>query len=423
MNKSTKDTGVARTLIRSAWLLMVTIVGGIMCGPAVAADSPDQLASVVQRTANFMPEEFRSSVRLVAVLPGAVPATDAVTGSYEKETLGLLDGIDEGTGYGTINKDIGGIPISFPIQILTVPGAILGGLIGASTRELQEFRDALTEKLVEAADTTLSNDALADDVFWRLHAMPNVKAKVFARTTPIPQDTDALLYISFSDLTIDVQKDEAILTMSASAVFRRISDGVSLYENQVHYQDRDTLANWTANDSVAAKDFTAYARHYLGREIAAEIYERVQVQSKLQPQKSKTVSLVKKNVWQGVSKVRSPTLAWKQDLAADESQAGWATSVSTAQIAYELEIYDQHQLVYAAKKIGEPQFALDVELEACKTYRWSVRPSYRVNGELRYGEWMRSNPDAANGNVGNAAATAAAYISDFASLEIKCGRR
>jgi hypothetical protein len=36
---------------------------------------------------------------------------------------------------------------------------------------------------------------------------------------------------------------------------------------------------------------------------------------------------------------------------------------------------------------------------------------------------MRSNPDGANGNNGKAAAEAAAYIADFASLEIKCGRR
>jgi len=423
MNVCAKDTGVARKSIRSLSFLLVTLASGMIMGSAIAADSSQQLASLVQDSAKLMPEEYRSSVKKVVVLPGAAPATDAVTGSYEKETLGLLDGIDEGRGYGTINKDIGGIPINFPIRILTVPGAILGGLIGASTREIQDFRDALTEKLVEAADTTLSNDALADDVFWRLHAMPNVKAKVFARTTPIPQDTDALLYISFSDSTIDVQKDEAILTMSASAILRRISDGVSLYENQVHYQDRDTLSNWTENDSSAGKNFVAYARHYLGREIAAEIYERVQVQSELQPQKSKTVSLVKKNTWQGVSKTRSPTLVWKQDLAGDDSQTGWAKSISTAEIAYELEIYDSHQIVYAAKEIQESQFTLDIELEACQTYRWSVRPSFRIGQDVRYGEWMRSNPDPANGNVGNAAAEAAAYIADFASLEIKCGRR
>ena len=66
---------------------------------------------------------------------------------------------------------------------------------------------------------------------------------------------------------------------------------------------------------------------------------------------------------------------------------------------------------------------LDVELEDCKTYRWSVRPSYRIGSDLRYGQWMRSNPDPANGNIGSAAAEASAYIYDFALLKIKCGRR
>jgi hypothetical protein len=421
MNARTKYTGTSRNLICRLVLLSLAVM--VVHGSVLAADSNQELASLVKDTARLMPEEYRTSTNKIVVLPGTAPATGAVTGSYEKETLGLLDGMDEGRGFGTINKDIGGIPINFPIRILTVPGAIIGGLIGASTRELQEFRDALTKNLVEAANTTLSNDALATDVFWRLHAAPSIDAKVFALTTPIPQETEAILYVSFSDFTIDVQKDEAILTMSASAVLHRISDGVSLYENQVHYQDSDTLKNWTGNDSAAWKDFANYARHYLGREIGAEISERVKVQSELQPQKSKTIALVKKNVWQGVSKVRSPTFSWNHELAADDSQVGWAKTINGATVAYELEIYDQHQIIYAAKKIEEPQFMLDVELEDCKTYRWSVRPSYRIGGDVRYGEWMRSNPDPANGNIGNAAAEASAYIYDFASLEIKCGRR
>jgi hypothetical protein len=421
MNARTKYTGISRNLICRLVLLSIAVM--VVHGSVLAADSNQELASLVKDTARLMPEEYRTSTNKIVVLPGTAPATGAVTGSYEKETLGLLDGMDEGRGFGTINKDIGGIPINFPIRILTVPGAIIGGLIGASTRELQEFRDALTKNLVEAANTTLSNDALATDVFWRLHAAPSIDAKVFALTTPIPQETEAILYVSFSDFTIDVQKDEAILTMSASAVLHRISDGVSLYENQVHYQDSDTLKNWTGNDSAAWKDFANYARHYLGREIGAEISERVKVQSELQPQKSKTIALVKKNVWQGVSKVRSPTFSWNHELAADDSQVGWAKTINGATVAYELEIYDQHQIIYAAKKIEEPQFMLDVELEDCKTYRWSVRPSYRIGGDVRYGEWMRSNPDPANGNIGNAAAEASAYIYDFASLEIKCGRR
>jgi len=416
-----RATGLTRKLVRR--LVLPAIALAIAYGPVFAADPAQQLSSVVQPSTRLMPEEHRTSTRKVVVLPGAAPATGGVTGSYRKETLGLLDGMDEGRDFGTINQEIAGIPINFPIRILTVPGAIIGGLIGASTRGRQDYRDTMTENLSEAAKTTLSNDALATDVFWRLHAAPSIDAKVFALTTPIPEETEALLYVSFSDFTIDVQKDDAVLTMSASATLRRISDGVKLYENQVHYQDRDTLANWIENDSAAWKNFANYARHYLGRELAAELIERAHVQSELLPQKSKSVDIIKNNVWQGVSKTTSPTLAWQHALASDDSQAGWATSISGAEIAYELEIYDKQQLVYAARKIEEAQFTLDIELEACTTYRWSVRPSYSLGADVRYGEWMRSNPDPANGNIGQAAAEATAYIYDFASLEIKCGRR
>ena len=423
MNERARNNGFTRKPNGRIVLLAIAAVISLVQGSVFAADPTQQLSSVVQQSANFMSEEYRASTRKLVVLPGVDPATGAVTGSYQKETLGLLDGIDVGRGFGTVNPEIAGIPVSFPIRILSMPGALIGGLIGASTREIQDYRDTMTENLTEAAQTTLSNDAIATDVFWRLHSAPSIDAKVFSLTTPIPKETEALLYVSFSDFTIDVQKDDAILSMSASATLRRISDGTQLYQNQVHYQDQDSLANWIEDDSAAWKNFANYARHYLGREIAAEIIERVPVQSELLPQKSKTVALVKKNEWQGLSKTSAPTLAWKHVVAPDESQVGWAASVSGADIAYELEIYDKQQLVYAARKIEEAQFTLDIELEACRTYRWSVRPSYRIGSDIRYGEWMRSNPDPANGNIGQAAADAAAYIYDFASLEIKCGRR
>jgi len=372
MNVRTKDTAPARKPFQR--LVLLSITAAIAHSPVFAADPSQQLATAVQQSTEFMPEEHRASTQKIVVLPGAAPATSAVTGSYQKETLGLIDGIDEGSDFGTINKDIAGIPINFPIRILTVPGAIIGGLIGASTRERQDYRDAMTENLAEAANTTLSNDALATDVFWRLHAAPSVDAKVFALTTPIPAETEALLYINFSDFTIDVQKDVAVLSMSARGTLRRISDGVELYENQVHYQDRDTLKNWIANDSAAWKNFANYARHYLGRELAAEIIERAPVSSELLPQESKTVSLVKKNVWQGLSKTGSPTFTWQHVLAPDESQIGWATSISEADIAYELEIYDEQQLVYAASVLPYRR-------------RYSLRSMDEI--QSRPGQWKR----------------------------------
>jgi len=143
----------------------------------------------------------------------------------------------------------------------------------------------------------------------------------------------------------------------------------------------------------------------------------------MRPKESADVRRVKKQEWQGVSRTQTPTLAWDLELSDDEKQIGWAKQISQADISYELEIYDLHQLVYSAKQLPGQQHTVEVALEDCNTYRWSVRPAYSTNGGIRYGEWMRSNPDAANGNVGKASSVASAYIYDFASLKIECARR
>lgn len=404
--------------IKLVWILAVAMV---LSAPA----GSDELGtgSLAQEADKLMAEEYRGAVSKIVVLPGASPATGGVTGSYQKPTDGLIDGIDKGADIGVFRKDIGGIPISFPIPILTIPGAIFGGLSGGIKRQIQDFRDALTDDLAASAESPLSNDALATDVFWGLREVPGLKPKVFALTTPIPADTDAILYVSFSDSSIEVDGKIATITFTATVTLRRYSDGQHLYENQIHYRDTDTLSNWTANEKAAWRNYANYARHYVGREIVAELFERVELQQTLLPKESDTVSRVKKNDWQGVTRSRMPTLAWELALREGDQQPAWASTINTADVVYNVEIYDSQQLVYAARKIAGTQHTIDRELDDCKTYRWSVRPGYRVDGAFRYGEWMRSNPDSANGNVGEASAEAAAYIYDFASLEIKCSRR
>jgi hypothetical protein len=411
------DHAEVRKALSSALLLS----GVFLIGSAVGQTSGPQIAPLVRDSNSLMSEQHRASVSKIVVLPGLSPASGSVTGSYGKETLGLIDGIDKGLGMGRIGTDVGGIPISIPIPILAVPAAIFHGLSGGAKRELQDFRDALTADLAETAEMTLSNDALATDVFWRLREVPSLDPKVFDLSTPIPADTDAILYVSFSDSTIDVQESDALITMSATAALLRLSDGTHLYENQIHYQDKDTLQNWTKNNNAAWHDFANFARHYLGREISAELFERVYVKHDLRPQASSNVSQVKKNQWHAVTQSTMPTLAWQHTLDQDDAGAPWVPSVGAGDIVYEVEIYDLHQLVYAAKRITADEFTVDLELEPCKTYYWSVRPSYKIDGETRFGEWMRFNPDAANGNDGSAASVAAAYIYDFAKLEIDCG--
>jgi len=406
-----------------ALIKLAVIAVAVIPGLAISDEPNQEIDSLVRVSDKLMSEDHRRAVKKIVVLPGASPASGAVTGSYQKETDGLIDGVDRGREFGVFRKDIGGIPIGFPIPILTVPGMIFGGLSGSIKRQIQDFRDALTDDLAASAESPLSNDALATDVFWRLRDVSGLSPKVFALTTPIPEDTDAILYVSFSDSSIEVDGKVATITFTATATLRRFSDGQYLYENQVHYQDTDTLSNWTADENAAWRDYANYARHYVGREIVADLFERVLVQQVLLPEESETVSRIKKDRWRGVTRSRTPTLAWSLSLEDKGQQVSWAKTIGETDISYDVEIYDMHQLVYSANNVAGQQHMVDIELDDCKTYRWSVRPSYQVDGAERYGEWMRSNPDAANGNVGKAAAEATAYIYDFASLEIKCGRR
>ena len=86
-----------------------------------------------------------------------------------------------------------------------------------------------------------------------------------------------------------------------------------------------------------------------------------------------------------------------------------------------------HRPVYAERQIQGSFHKLLVDIDACKTYRWSVRPSYHVDGDIKFGEWMRIDPEESNGSVngiaGRKASDAPAYSQDFATLKIACGRR
>lgn len=376
-----------------------------------------------------MSELLRSSIDKLVVIAGASPADAEVTGSYEKQTAGLIGGMDAGDRATTISKDVGPVPIDIPIPIIKWPATIVGGIAGTTQREIQEFRDALTEDLAQAANQPLTSSGLASDVYFNLQRVPKIESRVFAATTPVPDDTDAILYVNVDSLTIDVQGKDAILTTTAKVSLHRLYDNRSSYESEIRYQDRDTLGNWTENDNALWHQYINFARHYLGREISAEVFDRVKIKHELRPQATDTVARVKRNDWQGVSETAAPTLAWELSLLGGDSFGPWSETIDASNIHYDVEIYDNRSLVYAGEEVPDTSHTLAYELEPCKTYRWSVRPHYHVGSDIKYGEWMRSEADAGsdaesgNGNIGRQASEAPAYIQDFASLEIECGRR
>jgi hypothetical protein len=373
---------------------------------------------------SHMSEALRSPINKVVIVPGEGPAGQAVTGSYKKGTAGLYGGMAAGQQAGTvISKDVGAVSLGIPIPILTYPGMIIGGIAGATQKEIQEFRDTLTKDLAEASSLPLANEKIASDVYSGVRKLPNLEPKLFAPTTPIPEDTDAIVFVSLQDVSIEVQGNEAIITTTAKATVHRRSDETDVYAKTIQYQDRDTLSHWTDNENALWRDYASFARHYIGREISAEVFYAVSLKHTLLPIKSDTVKLDKKNVWQGSSKSLGPTLAWELNLLGGDIYGAWTDEIDESDIYYDVEIYDLHRPVYSRQQIQDPRHTVAVELDACQSYRWSVRPSYHVDGDIRYGEWMRSDTATGNGNVGKKASKAPAYIQDFAALDIKCSAK
>ena len=366
--------------------------------------------------AQSMSEELRESIARIVILPVDGESSEAVTGTYGRETLGLAGGIAKGADMGTVGIEPGGIPIGLPIPFLREIGALAGGIFGASDRIRQDLRDRMADDLADAIDQPLTNNALANDVYWGLRNVAGVDPKLFAPTTPIPADTDAILFVNLDEVVLNVQEDEAIVATMGTAVLKRFSDGTTLYRKEVTYEDRDELRNWAKNDFILWDEYREFARYYIGRELSAVLYERVQVDHALAPLPSANVKRDKEDAWLGKTRALSPTLAWESTLGENREAA------DGAQILWDVEIYDAHRPVYQAKQVAGTQFTLDVPLTACTTYRWSVRPTYHRDGKKKNGEWMRrlGATDQNNGNIGRAISVAHAYLQDFATLDVHC---
>lgn len=432
MNSNKKDSGLTDSIAqspgaRSPAVIASAIMALWIAGTTVQAQTSPEPSSDATDPYAQMSEDLRSSIKRVVVIAGEVTDNEQVTGSYGKHTEGLIGGMDSGSQMGTISKEIGGVPVHLPIPGLAIPGAIFGALSGAAKREIQDFRDELTEQLSNAGNEPLTNDGLAQDVYSEMRGLPSLNTRIQSIAIPIPEGTDAVLYVSFQGIAIDIQGKEAIITTSAAATLRRLSDGTDLYKTLIQYQDRDTLSNWTDDENQQWRDYANFARHYLGRELSADLFDRIELEHEIKPQATDTTSRDKKDERKLVSNSLSPTLAWELKLLDDELYQSLVDEIDESKIYYDVEIYDLHSLVYYEEQVQDPSHALYMELEACKTYRWSVRPSYHVRNEVKYGEWMRFDaevdPPAEKGIYGRKASEAPAYTQDFALLEIKCARR
>ena len=373
---------------------------------------------------SHMTETLRTSMTDIVVVGGPRPIDREISGSYEKVTPGVAGGISGGAAAATPSAQVGPVSVNFPLPVLQLPGAIIGGISGKFKRDIQDFRDAMTEDLAAANNRTLINDGLALDVYRGIQRLPKLDSNLFSPTTEIPDGTDAVLYVRVKEITIDVQEKDAILTAAASVTLESPTSGSILYDREIRYQDRAKLEEWTANDNALWRDFANYARHYLGRAITADAFLQIELNHELTPAKSDDIKQARKNIWQGETRASTPTLAWKLELLGGDAYGGWTDGIDNSDVAYDLEIYDAHRIVYEMKEISGTQHTLVYELDPCKTYRWSVRPTYYIDDDVRVGEWMqytaKSGDEIGKGIVGRNAAIAPAYTQNFAALEFAC---
>ena len=404
-------------LRKLAATLLVSVA--ILPGMAGAQDTLNEAAVSQGQLLPQMPDEVRDTVSRIVILPTAGQSGESITGTYDEETLGLQGGMAKGASIGTVPVEVGHVPINIPIPIVREIGMIVGGIAGHRQRTVQDMRDRMVEDLARAVDQPLSNMALATDVYWGLRNVATVQPKLFAQTTPIPKDTDAILFVHLDQVTLNVQEDEVIVATSAIARVQRYSDGTTLYRATAAYEDRDTLKNWARDDYALWRAYGEYARHYIARELTAVLYERVSVSHELMPVRHESIKPIKKDDWVGKTRSLAPTLAW------DFKLLGSSKATDEATVAWDIEIFDEQRPVYQAQQIQGTQHTPTVPLEPCKTYRWSVRPTYSKDGVKRNGAWMRRGVagSQSNGNSGRAISVAHAYVQDFAVLQVDCKAR
>jgi hypothetical protein len=432
VHEETRRT-VTAVVLAAAFLLSAR------AAPAQEQGDPDRLDSAPGSppVLPHMPESQRQSIDRVVVIAGRGSAEKEVDGSYDKATPGFVGGMASGSDMATISKEIGGVPVNIPIPGMQLPAAIFGGLTGITQQEIQDFRDALTEELTESDSPPLRSDGLANDAFWVVRRLGSYQPTLINPGKDIPADADVVLYTDFDALSIDVDRNDAVITTSILARLKNAATGEDIYRTVISYRDRDSLGNWTRDDNALWRSYTNFARYYLGRAAAADVLGRLDVTGELLPSESADARFHRKIPMRLVSDVAAPTLSWRHAVDDEHPYGSFASAIDKSTTRYDLEIFDERQLVYDAQGIEDPSHRLEWELEPCRVYRWSVRPVYTVDGQTRLGDWMRIPPGdgeassaqsaaglpaIVKGLDGRSASTAPAYTQDFAELEIACRR-
>ena len=356
----------------------------------------EQHPSTTYRSAvSHMSEELRTSVRTVAVRPSAILPTLTVGGDYGK----IVPTTGEGAAAGVsgsmagMGEAMGEDPSVILMAPIIIPVAMIAGAIGGAgaakvQQEVQEFRDGLTEEMTRDGAQSLPADAFVRNIQSYLEELPAVDSSlVAADELPLPE-VDAIFDIQVTELSVMVTGSKATIQATVVARLQRSSDGAVIHHRSYSFGEQDSLRDWSANDNARWTAFIDQARRRITRQICNDFFDGIILRHVLRP--TRNGEGVKRGHWNKSVKTRTPDLAWELFLLDGDTYGASSDQIDSDNASYDLEIYHERRLVYAVDNISGLSHTVQEPLEKCRTYSWSVRPRYQVDGKSRVGEWMRS---------------------------------
>ena len=188
--------------------------------------------------------------------------------------------------------------------------------------------------------------------------------------------------------------NSAVMNTEATASIRRGSESGLLYQRDYSVTQRESLTDWTENDNLFWTDYVDRARRYFARRMSADFFERIEIRHVLRPVHSDSFTGGPRQDYADARiNTLTPTLAWEYILLDDDAHSEWAGKIDEGAIVYDLEIYRENRLVYFADDIASTRHLVELELEPCTEYRWSVRPAFLIESTRRLGDWMINNPN------------------------------
>ena len=365
------------------------------------------------RSVDHMPEDMRRSISAVHVQAGDGVPNLYVGGDYgdpgpttgEGAAAGAGDGVEfSGQMVAEDPRTLLIMPIVLPLAIIT--GSIAGAVGAKIEQEVRKFRDGMTDDMLDESNPSLPNERLANELREFMDRVDGI-------SLVSPDEADAALTITLSEIAIIIEDNDAEMTASAYVSLKN-PDGKTLFTRNYEYTDVDTLRNWSKNDNALWQQFTVNARRHIARLASESLFELVATRHVLRP---------RGNDWSQRIKTPTPTLSWDFVLLGGDEFDG--TDIAEHAPRFDLEIYDGTRLVYAAHGIDGTEHTLDEPLPNCRTLGWTVRPILSIDGRRRAGEWMR-RASAAERAYGTRGASFSGrkreYWDGFAEISTRCAK-